>query len=799
MLLKSPGFTVVTILTLTLGIGANTAIFSVVNSVLLQPLSFRDPDRLVKLLELKQQGTGVERTLVSLGDFNDWKNRCESFEGMAVLWSAESFWVTGGPMPEEVFGNEVSANFFDLLGVTARVGRTFLPEDEGLERASVAILSHGYWVERYGANPDVVGREIALNGKIHTIVGVLPATFRETFEAAPRNSRIWVPVIVDPKQTLRHGSGGYQVIARLKKNATVEQAQAEMTSIAERLAQAYAESNAGVGAIIRPLHQEVTAEVRPAMLVLLAAVGFVLLITCANVSSLFLAKGIQRQKEMAIRSAFGAGRWSLIRALLIENLSLSLCGGVFGLLMGRWVIGIIVPLIPAGVPRADQIALDGRALLFTLLVSIAAGLLVGVSPALQLSRVDLNQVLKATGRQATTVRSNRLLRDSLVVLQVALTLMLLVGTGLVTRSLIYFYRIDPGLDTRNLLIVLLHLQPSRDKDPAQSNLFWSQLIERVRGLPGILGTALVFPLPLSDSPFLSRDFKVEGSSVGAAHQKLSASFGIVSRDYLRLMGIRPLRGRLFDDGDGAHSPQVIIVNESFARRYFPDREPLGKRLTFDQGTKDESVAIIVGVVPDSRTRLDRELEPHFYRLNLQHPSSTMYVLVRTAPEPLTLAGLVRNAVLSLNKNQPIGWVTTMDRIWAEYTVGFRFYVSLFASFAVVALVLATTGTYGLVSHRVEQRTQEIGIRVALGAERWDISKLVVRQGSVLVFGGVSIGLMGALSSGRLLSSLLFGVTATDPTTYAIVAGLLIATVLLACYIPARRAASVDPMAALRHE
>ena len=797
-LLKNPGFTTVAVLTLALGIGANTAIFSIVNAVLLRPLSFRDPDRLVTFLQLRRQEARMQTVMVSLGDFNEWKNQCQSFDGMAVLWSSLSFQVTGGPFPEELFGNRVSSNFFDLLGVTPRVGRTFLPEDEHPDSPPVAILSHGYWVERYGADPNVVGQEIALNGNIHTILGVLPATFRETFGTGPRNSRIWIPVVADSEETLRHGPGGYQVIARLKKDRTVEQVQAEMASVAERLTQAYPESNAGVAVIVRPLHEHVTGAARPSMFILMGAVGFLLLIACANVSSLLLAKGIHRQKEMAIRSALGAGRWLLIRELLVQSLCLSLLGGALGLLMGRWVVDMTVPFIPSSLPRSDQIALDGRVLIFALLVSMTTGLLSGVSPAFQLASVDLNQVLKAAARQATTGRRIRFLRNSLIVLQMALTLMLLVGTGLVTRSLLHFYLIDPGFDTRNLLAVSVHLQGSRDKDAVQWNLFWTQLTERLSGLPGVLGTALVHPLPLSSSPF-KREFRIERPLTGVPDQKWLVSYGIVNRDYFRLIGIRPLRGRLFDDGDGVNSAQVIIVNESFARRYFPDQEPLGNRLTLDHGTKTESVAMIVGVVPDSRIRLDRELEPHFYELNLQHPSRSMYLLARTAPKPLTLAGAVRNAVWSLNKNQPISWVTTMDQIWAEYTVGFRFYLALFGSFALVALVLATAGTYGLVSHTVGQRTREIGIRVALGAERRDIFKLVLRQGLVLVLTGVSIGLLGALSLMRLISSLLFGVTATDAITYAIVSALLAAVALLACYIPARRAAKVDPMVALRHE
>lgn len=793
-LLKRPGFTIIAVITLALGIGANTAIFSVVDAVLLRPLPFRDADRLVKVMESNPQ-LGWNRLMISLGDFAEWKSQSQSFAAMAAFAHVE-FRVTGVGAPEEVSGNRVSANFFEFLGVKAAIGRTFLPEDEKPDGQLVAVLTHKYWVSRFSADPNIASRTITLNDKPYFIVGVLPANFKETFESFPGHAQIWEPAVLATQDGTRRGPGGYTAIARLKPGVTREQAGAEMTAIAERLAQAYPQSNKGISAIVLSLHEEVTKSSRQTLLILLAAVGFVLLIACANIAALLLAKGLERAKEVAIRVAIGAGRWRVIRQLLTESMLLSLLGGALGWLLATWIVAAITPLIPRDLPRTDEITLDHRALLFTLALSLLASLLFGLLPAMQTAKINLTEALKDCGRTSSENRQGRWLRQALVVSQVALTMILLIGAGLMTNSLIRLYRTDPGFNTKNLLVMSVSLPRVRNEVPDQWNTFWDSLAERVLVLPGVQGAAIVNPLPLGDSGFAMK-IGLAGSEANASEDPM-IGYNTVSVDYFRLLGIGLLRGRYFTADDNADSAPVVVVNESLARNLFPGQDAIGRVLILQKGF-DDKAATIVGVVADSRARLDEKVQPHIYQLASQFPQPSMYLISRTAIEPRSLFGAVRHAVLSLNPNQPIGQLTTMDGIWAEYTVEPRFYLTLLGSLAALAIVLAATGIYGVLSHTVIQWTREIGIRRALGAQDSHVLKLVIRQGMTLALMGAAVGLMGAAALTRLMRGWLYEVSATDPATFGVVGLVLMLVALLACYIPARRATKVDPLIALRYE
>ncbi len=800
MLLKHKRFTLIAVFTLALGIGANTAIFSVVDAVLLRPLPYRDADRLVKVFETNTQRR-LSRTRISLGEFYEWKSQCRSFEEMTALWE-NIFLVTGGAAPEEVSGNVVSANFFSFLGARAALGRTFLPEDERPDAELVAILSHQYWVTHLGSAPGVIGQTITLNDKPHVIVGVLPADFRETFESFPGRARIWTPIRLTDQVMARRGPGGYIALARLKPGVSIEQARGEMTAISERLEQAYPNTNRGVGAVVYSLHEEVTGSARQTLFTLLAAFGFVLLIACANVASLLLARGVERSKEIAIRAAIGAGRWRIVRQLLTESSLLALLGAAGAFLLAGWILAAVLPLIPRNLPRTDEIALNHRAMLFTLAAATFAGLLCGLLPAIQTAKTNLTETLKDSGQTASASRRSRWLRGSLIVWQVALTTVLLVGAGLLTNSLIRLYRIDPGLDTRNLLTASISQRRAKGDTPQSWNDFWNPLVERTRNLPGAQGAALVSPLPLSDTMvamgvgFPAAANINSGDNSGGAS---SISYNTVSHDYFRLLGVRLLRGRYFTDDDNPGSQPVVIVNESLARGYFPGLDAVGQTLILNRGMKTEQAAVIASVVADSRADFGMRPRPGLYLSLAQFPQSSMYLVARTATDPAGYIGAIRDIVSSLNKDQPIGQPRTMAEIWDDFMVRPRFYLTLLGSLAALGTLLAATGIYGVLSHTVSQRTHEIGIRRALGAQDRDVRRMVTKQGMILAALGMAAGLGGALALTRLMRGWLYEVNVTDPATFIAVAGLLVLVALSACYAPARRATKVDPLEALRHE
>jgi putative ABC transport system permease protein len=793
MLLKSKGFTAIAVLSLALGIGANTAIFSLVNAVMLRPLPYKEPERLVKIWA-KEFKTGRDQLSVWAADLADWKRQNQSFEDMAAAHYAV-FRLAGEDGTEQIFSGVASANLFPLLGVEAAIGRTFSPEEEQPGHHKVVLISHGLWQSRFGSDPNLSGKTVRVDGESHTVVGILPPGFKFHFL---REIQIWKPLVLDTKAlTHRHAWPNVQVIARLKPNIALPQARAEMETITGRLAREYPSTNAGFGARVTPFHEEVTGHTHQTLLILVAAVGFVLLIACANVTSLLLSRAIEREKEVAVRLVLGAGRRRVIQQLLVESLLLSSLGGTLGLLLTAWGVSALVPLIPFNVPRADEVSLDSRVLGFTLVVSMLTGVLFGLAPALQASKPNLNEALKESDRGRVAARRS-LLRNCLVVAQVALTLVLLAGAGLMANSFIRLRRLDPGFTTERLLTMNIRLSLSMYAQDHQWAVFFQQLTERVRGLPGVEDATATSTLALSASDIL-QPFSIEGRPPSPG-EKPMASFSAIDHEYFRVMGISLTKGRYFDFQDRPGTMPVAIINEHLARRYWPDEDALGKRLIVKRYRDTDELLTIVGVVRDvKQARLEAEPEPHLYRPHLQKPWAKMYLIVRAADDPLSLAKPVRDVVRSFNKDQPVSEVATMEQLRSRWLVQPRFYLLLLGIFAAVAITLSAVGIYGVVSYSVTQRTREIGVRMALGAQPREVLRLVVGQGMKLAFIGASIGLAAAYALTRLMSELLFGVKAHDPATFVLITLMLAAVTLIACYIPARRATKVDPMVALRYE
>ncbi|HEX8144506.1 MAG TPA: ABC transporter permease [Pyrinomonadaceae bacterium] len=799
MLRKSPGFTVVTILALALGIGANTAIFSVVNAVLLRTLPFPTAERLVFISEWSQQ---VPNMSVSYPNFTDWREQNRVFEQLAAFRGAGLI-LTGVGEPERVDGREVSASFFSVLGTNPAIGRNFTSAEDQPGANRTAIISYGFWQRRFGANPSIVGQPMMLNNESYEIIGVLPQTFEWQ---APVD--VFVPIgLQADKMQDRDNHPGIYVVGLLKPGATLEQARAEMESISDRLAQQYPKSNEGNSVRLALLQDFATREIRPALIVLLAAVGFVLLIACANVANLLLARSASRSKEIAIRTALGAGRWRLIRQLLTESVMMSLLGGIIGLLLAMWGIGALLRVIPDDVPRllVANIGLDARVLVFTLAISVLTGLLFGLAPALQVSKTNLNESLKEGGRGATAGASRQRVRNTLVISEVALSLLLLVGAGLLIKSFLNLSRSDVGFDPNNVLTMRISLPEARYKENAQTVNFYERLMQRVQTLPGVEKAGLTRGLPMNGG--IESGITVEGQEVANTKDTVVAVNLTVTPDYFRAMNIPLVRGRYFTDQDKTGSPPVVLVDEMLAARFFPTEDPIGKRLKLGGMESPFPFMQIVGVVkhvkhygPDEEGRVE------IYRPYFQLPQipdaqygRSMVLAVRTTTDPASMTTALRNAVREIDKDQPVSNVQMMSQVVAASIAPQKFAMWLLGLFAAAALLLAAIGIYGVMAYSVTQRTHEIGVRMALGAQARDVLRMVVGQGMKLALIGVGAGLVGAFLVMRLMSRLLYGVTATDPLTFAVVSVLLAAVALLACYIPARRATKVDPMIALRYE
>jgi putative ABC transport system permease protein len=794
MSLKRPGFTLIATLTLALGIGANTALFSIVNAVLLRPFAYQEPARLVIVQERGEGGgTGFSP---SYPNFVDWRAQNTAFASIVAVRQNESFNFTGMGEPERLPGRLVSAEFLSTLGIKPLLGRDFLAEEDRAGATPTVILSYGFWQRRFRNDPNIIGKQLTLNLQSYTVVGITPAHFQYGADAD-----VTVPFDLSVERFKNRGSDpGTDVVARMKPNVSQQQAEADLNLVAVRLEQQYPATNKGRRVLLTPLHESVVGAVRRPLLILLGAVGLVLLIACANVANLLLVRASSRQKEMAVRVALGASRATLVRQLLTESALLAALGALLGILLAFWGTSLIAAQLPDGIPRLQEVRVDAPVLLFTLTISLLTGLLFGLFPALQASRPNLTEGLKEGDRGSSGPRQR--LRSVLVVGEVALTLTLLVGAGLLLQSFRRALQVDTGFNARNLLAMRISV---RNNDGQQVANFFEQLQQNVRGLPGVKSVAVSDGLPFG------RDvnhptFLIEGRPV--TEKKAFGQRYSVSPDYFQTMGIALIKGRLFTAEDNRDSPPVIVIDEALARQYFLNEDPLGKRLKQTIGSDTPSLEI-VGVVrhvePYGLDRLGAGAGPaQFYTNFNQTPLPSLSrgainLLTRTEAEPLNLASAVRGKIAALNKDQAVFNVRTMEQIVAQSVAARRFSMLLLTVFALVALALASLGIYGLMSYAVAQRTREIGVRMALGAQASDVLKLVVREGMKLALVGVTLGLVVSLALTRTMKNLLFGVSATDPTTFSAIALLLTLVALLACWIPARRATKVDPLVALRCE
>jgi len=793
MLLKQPGFSLIAVLTLALGIGANTAIFSIVNAVLLRPFPYRAPERLVILRE-RLYGGGVNSG-VSYPNFADWRAQNTAFAAIAAVRQNESFNLTSAGEPERLQGQLVSAEFFSTLGIQPLVGRDFLPEDDQPGATPAVILSYGLWQRRFGGDESVVGKQLMLNQQSYTVVGITPPDFQFGLEAD-----VTVPISLQAERfRVRGADPGSRVVARLKPHVSVQQAETELNLVAARLEQQYPESNKGRRALVTPLRESFVGNARQPLLILLGAVGLVLLIACANVANLLLVRASGRASEMAVRVTLGASRVTLVRQLLTESMLLAALGAALGILLAFWGTSLIAAQLPDGIPRLQEAKVDTPVLGFTLAVSLLTGLLFGLAPALQASRPNLTEGLKEGGRGSSGRRQR--LRSVLVIGEVALTLTLLVGAGLLIQSFWRVLAVDPGFKAQNLLTMQVSVN---NPDGQQIANFFEQLQQNVRNLPGVKSVAVSNGLPFGNAnrPI----FIIEGRPRPEPGKEAGGIRYTVSPGYFQTMGIDLLKGRLFTAEDTRDGQRVIVIDEALARQHFLNEDPLGKRLK--QGPDSPSLEI-VGVVRhveqdglDGQASNLAQFYTNFDQISLQGlPNNVRRInlLVRAEVEPLGLAAAVRSQIAALNKDQAVFNVRTMEQIVAQSVAARRFSMLLLTLFAVVALALASLGIYGLMSYIVAQHTREIGVRMALGAQASDVLKLVIGQGMLLALAGVALGLVAALALTRTMKTLLFGVSATDPLTFAALALLLVLVALLACYVPARRATRVDPAVALRCE
>ncbi len=788
---RNPGFSLVVVLILAFGIGANTAIFSFVNGVLLSSLPFPEPDRLVVLGERNPE-KGGSLSVVSPRNLEDWQKQSKTIEQFGA-WRDWRFKIKTAEGPDLVSAGIASPGLFTALGVKPAAGRLFLPEENQPGRDRVVLISYGYWQANFGGDSSIIGQPMTLDNETFTIVGVLPTSLKAL---SLGRFNVWAPVSVDPDQFLERHQRNRRVYARLKTGVSIREAQAEMDGIAQQLAQQYPKDNAGFSVSVTSLQDAQVGDVRPALLVFLGAVGLVLLIACANVANLLLARAATRRKEFAIRAALGAGRTSLIRQVLTEAVVLALVGGAIGVLLAFWIIDLFVAVSPSNIPRLDHVKLDGTVVAFALSLSLLTGVLFGLAPALGSSRVNLVEGLKE-GQKRSAAGAGSRLRGPLVVSQVALALVLLVGAGLLGQTFVRLITLQPGFNPQNVLTVQLFLPMDRYKNGRQVATFYQRATEEFRSIPGVQSVGATSAGPQFGG-YEPVDFLIDGQGAPATGEYPRARFYNVGPDYFHTMQIPLLAGREFTGRDTAEAPPVAIINQTMARRYFlPGEDPLGKRVLL---VRENEAVEIVGVAGDvKRFELDDVAGPEIYWPYSQKPRWATYFAIRTDSDPTSIVTALRSRMSGLDKDVPVLNVSTIDQMVAAALRGPRFNSALIGAFAGLALVLASFGLYAVISYSVTQRTHEIGVRIAVGADQGDIFKLIVGQGVLMTLIGVAVGLTASVALTRAMSSLLFGVTATDPLTFAGISLLLTFVSLLACYIPARRAMKVDPMAALRYE
>ena len=794
--LKNPGFTAVAVITLALGIGANTAIFSVVNAILLRPLPYKDDSRLVVILH-------KGRNPVAPANFIDWRSQNHVFErmGAAEYWTPN---LTGTDNPEKLWALHVTPDIFPILGVQPLLGRVFLPEEQEAGKEREVVLSYPLWQSHFGGDANVLGRSVVLNGEKYTVVGVMPREFKFAPFWATK-TELWAPLALGARLTDR-GGGSLRVFARLKPGVPLTNAQAEMTAITSRLEGEFPGTNQDLKVV--SLREKVVGNIRTALLVLLGAVAFVLLIACANVSHMLLARATTRQKEIALRSALGARRLDLFRQFLIESLLLALIGGALGLWLALCGVRFLLALGPADLPRVETVGVDGHALLFALTTTLFAGLAFGMAPALRATGVNLSDALKEGERGSSEGLQRNRLRSVLVGSEFALAVVLLAGAGLMVRTFLALRHVDPGFDPHNLLSMVVGVAGTEEEAAGHTGNFYQQVLQRVTAVPGVQFASAINHLPLAGDDW-GWPFHIEGRPLVPPGEGPVATYRVVFPGYFRAMHIPILRGRDLAEGDGLQAPGVVVINDYLARRYWPGEAPIGKRITFDDPAKNPSWLTVVGVVKNTvRSNWVSPAEEEVFLPWLQNrgyletpasPFAYLTLVVRTSRDPATLAPSIRRAIHSLDSDVPISEVQTMDQVVAAATGQSRFYLILLGAFATLALVLAGVGIYGVMSYSVSRRTHEIGIRITLGAQGQDVLKLVVFDGMVLALAGVVAGVTGALVLTRLMAGLLYGTEPTDPATFIAVVLVLIGVAVAASYLPARRAIKVDPMTAMRYE
>jgi predicted permease len=802
MLRKNPGFTLVAVLTLALGIGANTALFSVIDAVLLRPLPFHDPGRLVAIrsVDLRDAAHGGE---ISYPAFLDWRSRSHSFEAMSV-WNTNNLTYTGGDLPESVPSAVVSANLFSTLGVSPALGRGFIQDEDqrGREQLPV-VLSYEFWQSHFGGDPNVLGRALTLDSGKYSVVGVMPAHFQ--FPVQRERVELWTTIAHDlqskSSMATQRGVSYLRVIARLKPGIEIPQAKADVALVQEQLNRQYPE-NRPRGVAMQSESDEIAGAMRSALIILLGAVGFVLLIACANVASLLLARATVRQREFTVRAALGAGRWMIVRQLLTESILLAMIGGSLGLLLARWATAALVSMAPEGLARTSEVALDFRVLSFSFFIALATGVLFGLAPAVQTSRSDLNRGLRESGRGFSSGPVGTRLRRALVASQLAVAFVLLTGAGVLLHSFDRLRHVDPGFHPDHVLTFLLEV-PSHRHPGAQRPVFVRELLQATRALPSVKSASGIFGLPLNADQSAFTTLEIEGHPVPDS-QRPRVAFRIIESQYFGAMGIRLLQGRTFTPQDEQGGPPLAIVNETFARQIFKGENPLGRRIkpniSFGD-TEDAPMREIVGVTADVKSgSIGGDTVPEVYAPQTATDFiGEMTIVVRTETDPNTLVPAMRSLVSSLDKDLPLREVKTLEQYVSGSISAPRFEAVLLGTFAVLAFVLTIIGLYGVISYSVAQRTREMGIRIAFGAQQGSISQMVMREGALLALIGIGAGFTASLFTVRLIRDLLYGIGATDPATFIAVPLLLLGVALLACYIPARRAMRVDPIIALRYE